>query len=310
MGRLRNPVAAVRHLVGRKVAAVGRLFVVGSLNVDSVINVDHHPAPGETVLGGDAQTFFGGKGANQAVAAASAARRIVAHNAKHEAAAEGEADTPRVVFIGRVGEDEAGRTYRARLESLGIDVAPLRLTPGARTGSAIVAVSPSGENTIIVSPGANARLAVDDLSALDDLRPDDVVALTLEVPMTVVVGASERAATAGARLVLNLSPFGDVPLEIVGRADPVIVNEHEAEHAAAHYGMLPSVLITRGARGSDWNGIRVPAQPGLDVIDTTGAGDADCGTLAVSLAAGHDAKRAMRAATVAAARVVERVGAQ
>jgi ribokinase len=280
---------------------VGRLVVVGSLNVDSVIAVERHPAPGETVLGGDAQTFWGGKGANQAVAAARAAR------ASRSSAAGSAAG---VVFVGRVGADAPGRAYRERLAELGVDVAPLAETPGVPTGSAVIAVSAAGENTIIVSSGANARLGVDDLGALELLTPDDVVVITLEVPLDVVTRASELAEKAGARFVLNLSPVIDLPAEVVRRAEPVVVNEHEAVELAARYDGLTSVLVTRGSDGSEWNGVTVPAASGIDVIDTTGAGDAYCGTLAYALARGDGAEQAMRAATAAVADVVGRAGAQ
>ena len=280
---------------------MGRLVVVGSLNVDSVIAVQRHPAPGETVLGGDAQTFWGGKGANQAVAAARAAR------ASRSSAAGSAAG---VVFVGRVGADAPGRAYRERLAELGVDVAPLVETPGAPTGSAVIAVSAAGENTIIVSSGANARLGVDDLGALERLTPDDVVVITLEVPLDVVTRASELAEQAGARFVLNLSPVVDLPAEVVRRAEPVVVNEHEAVELATRYDGLTSVLVTRGSDGSEWNGVFVPSTSGIDVVDTTGAGDAYCGTLAYALARGDGAEAAMRAATAAAADVVGRAGAQ
>ena len=280
---------------------MGRLVVVGSLNVDSVIAVQRHPAPGETVLGGDAQTFWGGKGANQAVAAARAAR------ASRSSAAGSAAG---VVFVGRVGADAPGRAYRERLAELGVDVAPLVETPGVPTGSAVIAVSAAGENTIIVSSGANARLGVDDLGALEQLTPDDVVVITLEVPLDVVTRASELAERAGARFVLNLSPVVDLPAEVVRRAEPVVVNEHEAVELAARYDGLTSVLVTRGSDGSEWNGVFVPSASGIDVVDTTGAGDAYCGTLAYALARGDGAEEAMRAATAAAADVVGRAGAQ
>jgi ribokinase len=308
---------------------VGRLVVVGSLNVDSVIAVERHPAPGETVLGGDAQTFWGGKGANQAVAAARAARAsrsspslgssagagAAGSNGSSRAgdgpaAASGSRSAAGVVFVGRVGADAPGRAYRERLAELGVDVAPLVETPGVPTGSAVIAVSAAGENTIIVSSGANARLGVNDLGALEQLTPDDVVVITLEVPLDVVTRASELAERAGARFVLNLSPVVDLPAEVVRRAEPVVVNEHEAVELAARYDGLTSVLVTRGSDGSEWNGVTVPSASGIDVVDTTGAGDAYCGTLAYALARGDGAEEAMRAATAAAADVVGRAGAQ
>lgn len=291
---------------------MGRLFVIGSLNVDSVIAVERHPMPGETVLGTYARKSWGGKGANQAVAAARAGDVDVTNPGDDVRADDvaGSAGSTAVVFVGRVGDDEDGRAYRERLFSLGVDVRPLLLTSGISTGSAVIAVSGAGENTIIVSSGANARLGIEDLGALDGLRPDDVVVLTLEVPLPVVVRASELAAAARARFVLNVSPFFEVPEAVIARADPIVVNEHEAEQVAERYGSLPSVLITSGAAGSTWNGLRVPSLTDIDVVDTTGAGDAYCGTFAARLAAGDGPEAAMRAATIAAAGVVGRAGAQ
>lgn len=274
---------------------MGRLFVVGTLNVDSVVAVQQHPEPGETVMGGQVRTFFGGKGANQAVAAA------------------GGADAPaagHVVFIGRVGADQPGRNYRERLSSFGIDVEHLLDTEGVPTGSAMIAVSEAGENTIIVSSGANARVHPDDLTALTELRTDDVVLTTLELPLSVVSAVAAHAEAAGARFVFNLSPFTDIPTEIVQRGDPVVVNEHEAQQLSAKYGRMPSVLITRGAGGSEWNGIHVPVAGGIDVVDTTGAGDAYTDTLAMRLAIGDDSETAMRVATEYAGKIVARHGAQ
>jgi ribokinase len=272
---------------------VGRLFVIGSLNVDTVIPVERHPLPGETVLGGDAQKTWGGKGANQAVAAARAS-----------------AESTDVVFIGRVGDDADGHAYRDHLAALGVDVTGLRTTEAAPTGSAVIVVSSDGENLIVVSSGANARLTPADLPAADSLARDDVLLLTLEVPLEVVARAAKLASAAGARFVLNVSPFLELAEAIVAQADPLVVNEHEAEQLAARYGTLPSVLVTRGGAGSEWNGNRVPAIASVTVVDTTGAGDAYCGALAVRLAAGDGLDAAMQAATVAAAGVVGRAGAQ
>ena len=275
---------------------MGRLIVVGSLNIDTVLAVAHHPAPGETVLSHNSQTSWGGKGANQAVAAARASKSA--------------GSLAQVLLIGRVGDDDEGRGYRAHLEALGVDVSGLRSTPGARTGSAVVVVSETGENTVIVSAGANAFLGVDDLPPVDGLYPDDVIVVTLEVPLPVVVRVSEQAAASGARFVLNLSPVVELPDVVVRRANPIVVNEGEAKQLAARYEALDSVLITRGAEGSEWQGRVVSARRDIEVIDTTGAGDAYCGTLALRLALGDEPGAAMAAATAAAASAVGRSGAQ
>ena len=258
-------------------------------------------------MGGDLQTFWGGKGANQAVAAAAAG-----------------AD---VVFVGRVGDDSSGTDYRTRLASRSIDVRPLRVTNGVSTGHAMIAVSGSGENTIIVSPGANARVTVDDLAVLGgsggldttdtvyDSEPagiegHDVLLASLELDLAVVSEAMRIASAAGARVVLNLAPFATLDPEVLALADPVIVNEHEAEQLRAS-GIEPrSLLVTLGSKGSRWGDVEVGATPVENVADTTGAGDTFCGTLAARLAAGDDHPTAMRAASAAAARSVGWFGAQ
>ena len=286
---------------------MGRVFVVGSLNVDSVVRVQRHPLPGETVRGGDLQTFWGGKGANQAVAAA-------------EAGAD-------VVFVGRVGDDTEGANYRARLASRSIDVRALSVTRGVSTGHAMIAVDDTGENTIIVSPGANARVSDTDLEILrgsggldttdtayesepTGLSADDVLLVSLELDLEVVSAAVRIAADARARVVLNLAPFALLPPEVLALADPVVVNELEADELRASGAEPGSVLVTLGSRGSRWGEVTVDAAAVAAVVDTTGAGDSYCGTLAARLAAGDTGEAAMRAASAAAARSVGWTGAQ
>lgn len=286
---------------------MGRVFVVGSLNVDSVVRVERHPSPGETLMGGDLATFWGGKGANQAVAAA-------------EAGAD-------VVFVGRVGDDPKGVEYRTRLASRSIDVRPLRVTRGVTTGHAMIAVAQNGENTIIVSPGANARVTVEDLEVLrgtggfettdtvydsepSGIGPGDVLLVSLELDVDVVSEAVRIASGSGARVVLNLAPFASLPPEVLALADPVVVNEHEAEQLRTSGAAPASMLVTLGSAGSRWGDAEVEATQVTDVVDTTGAGDTYCGSLAARLAAGDDRASAMAAASAAAARSVAWLGAQ
>ncbi|GGF37678.1 PfkB family carbohydrate kinase [Subtercola lobariae] len=286
---------------------MGRVFVVGSLNVDSVVRVQRHPLPGETVRGGDLHTFWGGKGANQAVAAA-------------EAGAE-------VVFVGRVGDDADGASYRARLASRSIDVRSLTVTRSVSTGHALIAVDDGGENTIIVSPGANARVTFDDLEVLrgaggldttdtayesepNGMTAADVLLVSLELDLEVVAAAVRIAADARARVVLNLAPFALLSPEVLALADPVVVNELEADGLRASGTEPGSVLVTLGSRGSRWGDVKVDAAAVTQVVDTTGAGDSYCGTLAARLAAGDSNESAMRAASAAAARSVGWAGAQ
>jgi ribokinase len=271
-------------------AAVPTVWVLGSLNVDGIVRVHRHPLPGETVLGGPVETRFGGKGANQAVAAAAAG-----------------AD---VRMIGRVGDDAEGHAYRDRLAGFGIDVSALRMDPAAATGRAAIAVAADGENTIIVSPGANAAVDRSDLRALEAIGDGDVLLTQLEIDLAVVGDAVRIAASRGARVVLNTAPYAALPGEVLALADPVVANEAEAAALAEADVQPVQLLVTRGAAGSAWGDLRVPADPVDAPVDTTGAGDTYCGALAAALAAGAGPADAMRSAAAAAARSVTWLGAQ
>jgi ribokinase len=267
----------------------GRVVVVGSLNIDVVVTVPRHPEPGETVLATSLQRLPGGKGANQAVAAARAGAAVV--------------------MVGCVGDDADGAGYVDRLTGEGIDTDGVRRVAGVPTGTALVVVDETGENTIVVAPGANATVTEDDVRVVD-LGPGDVVLLQLEVPLDVVAAGARQAITAGARIVLNVAPFAELPPAVLGAADPVVANEHEA----ALLGTAPaSLVVTRGERGARW--VRASATvdvaaPAVDAVDTTGAGDVFAGTLAAALAAGADDTAAMEVAVGAAAAAVTRPGAQ
>ncbi|WP_407676022.1 PfkB family carbohydrate kinase [Phycicoccus flavus] len=270
----------------------GRVLVLGSLNVDLVTRVERHPRPGETVAGEGLARLAGGKGANQAVAAAAAGGSVT--------------------MVGCVGDDAEGDAYRSRLEARGVDVSRLRAVDGTPTGTALVQVSDAGENTIVVVPGANAEPDEREVAAVDDLGPGDVLLLQLEVPRTVVCVAARRAAGRGARVVLNIAPYAALPPDVVALADPLVANEHEMQ-ALAESGSRPaSLLVTFGANGATWDGVTRPAVSvdAGDVVDTTGAGDAFCGALAAALAGGADREAAMDAALRAGADAVLREGAQ
>ncbi|BDZ45826.1 ribokinase [Naasia aerilata] len=213
-------------------------------------------------------------------------------------------------MIGRVGEDPSGARYLGRLEAFGIDATGIRRDPDTVTGHAAIAVAADGENTIIVSPGANGRVAVDDLGDLAGIGPGDVLLAQLELDLGVVAEAVRRASAAGARVVLNAAPYADLPAEVLALADPVVVNEHEAEQLAAAGLTAPSLLVTRGGEGAEWGDIRVPADKVERVVDTTGAGDAFCGALAAALADGADREAALKAAATAGAEAVAWPGAQ
>ncbi|MEV4341176.1 ribokinase [Streptomyces sp. NPDC049590] len=283
------------------------LLVVGSANADLVIGVERRPAAGETVLGGDLAVHPGGKGANQAVAAA----RLEA----------------RTALLARVGDDGHGRLLLDSLRAAGVDTVGV-LVGGAPTGVALITVDPSGDNSIVVSPGANARLRPEDVRAADGLfRASRVVSAQLEIPLETVVEVV-RSLAPGSRFVLNPSPPRELPVEVLAACDPLIVNEHEARVILgdARVGDDPadwarlllakgprSVVVTLGARGAlvcDGSGTALVPSVKVDAVDTTGAGDAFTAALAWRLGAGAGlAEAAAYAARVGAAAVTRR-GAQ
>jgi ribokinase len=272
---------------------MGRVVVVGSLNVDLVTSVESHPRPGETVRGSGLDRYAGGKGANQAVAAA-------------------RAGSAEVLMVGRVGADEGGATYRWRLERAGVDVSGVVVDDSEPTGHALIVVDEDGENTIVVVPGANGRVCADDLEPVRRCGPGDVVLLQLEIPLPVVVAAARLAHERGARVVLNVAPYASLPPDVVALADPLVANEHEAAALADTGGVPASLLVTFGAHGASWDGVEYAAHtvPTHRVRDTTGAGDAFCGALAAALATGADRSAAMEAALAAGAAAVQHHGAQ
>jgi ribokinase len=281
------------------------VVVVGSVNADLVVGVDRRPAPGETVLGSDLATHPGGKGANQAVAAARLGGRVG--------------------IVGRIGDDGHGALLRGALAGAGVDLAHLAVTPGP-TGVALITVGPDGDNSIIVSPGANARLTPDDVAAARDMiAAASVVTFQLEVPMPAIEAAARAAASAGARVVLNLSPTAPVPAEVLALCDPLVVNEHEAawllggpgepeQMARALLRSGPrSAVITLGADGvvvADADGTAAIPSPKVEAVDTTGAGDAFTAALCLRLARGDTLPDAARYATRVGAAAVRRPGAQ
>jgi ribokinase len=275
------------------------VLVAGSVNADLVVRVDRRPAAGETVLGSDLMTYPGGKGANQAVAAARLGGKVA--------------------FLGRAGTDAQGDFLRDALTESGVDIGHLITTPGP-SGVALITVGPEGDNSIIVSPGANGRVSAADVTAVAPLfAAASVVSLQLEIPLDAVLAAARTAATGGARVVFNLSPPATVPDELLALCDPLVVNEHEAAFlgAADPAGLLArgprSVVITRGARGAvvaDGTGVVDVSSPRVEAVDTTGAGDAFTGALSVRLARGDDLPTAARFAVRVGAAAVRRPGAQ
>jgi ribokinase len=269
----------------------GRVMVVGSSSQDLTMQVERLPAPGETVLSAQTLRGFGGKGANQAVAAAAAGASVA--------------------MVGRLGDDEVGAAYRERLAGFGVDVQHLLSTPGVPTGTAYILVDAHGENAIVVDLGANATVQPADLAPVRELGAGDVLLIQCELPVPVVAEAVRAASSAGARVVLNLAPATTLPADVIALADPLVVNEEEARLLGP--GDVPrSLLVTRGAAGAVWGEVERPAVavPADQVLDTTGAGDAFCGALAAALASGADRTAALDQALAAGAEAVRRIGAQ
>jgi ribokinase len=243
---------------------------------------------------GPLRRLAGGKGGNQAVAAALAGASVA--------------------MVGCVGDDDDGLSYLARLQRLGIDVSGVARCPGVTTGQAWVTVDAEGENAIVVVPGANDEVGVepDHLAAVERLGPGDVLLVQLEVPMRAVAAAARTAHGRGARVVVNAAPYAALPHDVAALADPLVANEHEAGALADSDVTPTSLLVTFGAHGCSWDGQEHPAAAvdPAEVVDTTGAGDAFCGALAAALAAGAGRDEAVRRAAQSAADAVRRHGAQ
>ncbi len=271
---------------------MGRVVVVGSINVDQVAQVERHPRPGETVLALGHEQLAGGKGANQAVAAAAAGATVL--------------------MVGCVGDDDPGRAYLRRLADRGVDVTHVHISPDQPTGAAYIVVDDERENTIVVVPGANGASSDGWPAGFPELTADDVVVLQLEIPLGDVRWAAERAARAGSRIVLNIAPYADLPSSVLALADPVVANEHEALLLADSDATASSLLVTLGRNGAVWDGEVVPAVQLApeQVRDTTGAGDAFVGALAAALARGASRREALLAASAAGAQAVTHPGAQ
>jgi ribokinase len=274
----------------------GRVVVVGSANVDLVVEVPRPPRGGETILGGRLRRHPGGKGANQAVAAARA----------------GGADT---TFLGALGEDEAADLLLTSLRGAGVRT-DLVERADAPTGTALISVAPDGENAIVVAPGANDLLRLGAAQA-ERIAGADVVLAQLEIPLDVVTAAA-AARRSGALLVLNAAPSRELPDDLWAAVDVLVVNEHEAaDLALAPEELLkrvPSAVVTLGGAGClvlerDQEPVRVKGIS-VDVVDTIGAGDTFCGVLAAALARGSGLADAASQACVAGALAVTRPGAQ
>lgn len=281
------------------------ILVIGSANLDISVPVDHLPQPGETVLGGDALWSPGGKGANQAVAAARLGRRVG--------------------FLGFIGGDPAGKQLLDSLEEAGVEFLG-RVLPETPTGLALISVSADGENLITVSPGTNARLGGGDVHRVLARIAPSVILAQFEVPLSAVVAAG----SSGSRLVVNPAPAQGPSADldrVMEEASIVVPNRVELAQLAAaspadsiddivdQARSLPvdAVVVTLGPDGAlvvDGGAVEQIPPIRVDVVDTTAAGDAFCGGLADGLASGASVPEAARWATRVAAVAVTRRGAQ
>ncbi|MFI5931448.1 ribokinase [Actinoplanes sp. NPDC051494] len=277
-----------------------RIVVAGSANMDLVGIAARLPLPGETVLGDDFMMTPGGKGANQAIAAARAGGSCT--------------------FLGAIGSDAFGVTVKARLNASGVDTSNMRTSYGS-SGVAVIMVDHAGENSIMVSPGANSTFAGLSAAETTVIAEGDVLLCQQEIPVETVLAASRAAREGGTRTILNAAPARHLPPELLAVVDLLVVNESEAEaitgsaepRMAELLALVPRVVLTLSGKGSwyaDRDGAdeRIPAFE-VDVVDTTAAGDAFTGALAVAWGEGRDMIDAIRWANAAGAACVRKVGA-
>jgi len=262
-----------------------RITVVGSINLDIVAFTERLPQPGETLTGAELERVPGGKGANQAVAAA----RLGAD----------------VAFIGCVGDDEHRALALAGLEEAGVDLSGVRVVEEEPTGVALILVG-GGENQIVVAPGANRKVALDDV----EVGGADAVLCQLEIPVETVSAASERAT---GMFCLNAAPAKPVPTETLARCDVIVANSFELD-ALGSSALGPLFALTLGADGAllleGGEEVARATPPAVTAVDGTAAGDAFCACLVVSLLEGRSRDEALRRACAAGALTASRPGAQ
>ena len=284
---------------------MARIVVLGSLNIDLVVTVPHLPRPGETILGEQLGRYPGGKGANQAVAAARLGGEVA--------------------IVGRVGSDSFGPGLIQNLEANGVDAAGVEVDTAAATGAALIYVEASGQNMIAVAPGANARLDASDVQrAVARLQAGDVLLTQLEIPVPVVDQAARAARRADVRVLLNAAPARRLDAGLLSQLDALVVNEREAaalvdqgdpSHAASalHAAGARIAIVTLGPAGSifcDNTGVHRVEPFRVTAIDSTGAGDAFMGALAAGIARGLDTETAVCFANAAGAAATTSLGAQ
>lgn len=287
-----------------------RIVVIGSINMDLVVRTRTIPQPGETVSGHSFSTIPGGKGANQAVAAARAGGNVA--------------------MIGRVGNDDFGQRLLCNLQGNGVDVSAIMVTEGVSTGVAMISVDDQGENAICVAPGANAKVCPTDVAdQMELLGRADAIIMQMEIPQETVVYTIRQAHRLGKPVILNPAPAPLEPDSALYESDVLIPNQNESSRlcgeavtdittaklagAALINRGIKNVVITLGRRGAvaiTTAGTYECSPFNVKVVDTTGAGDAFCGAFAVHFARTGDLGHALRYAVAAGALACTRFGAQ
>jgi ribokinase len=283
----------------------GGIVVVGSLNMDLVVRAPRHPQVGETIIGSDFGTYPGGKGANQAVAAARLGGAVK--------------------MIGRVGQDDFGQALLRNVSDNGVDTTFILRDPLSATGVALITVDDAGQNTIVVASGANARLTPEDVARAETaFEGASVLLLQLETPLLTISAAIQLAQRYGLRVVLNPAPAQKIDAGLLAAADYLIPNQtelaliaglqplDEAVAVLQRWG-VPNLIVTLGEQGvliaEGGRQTRLPAHP-VEVVDTTAAGDAFVGAFAVALTQGLSTQESAAWGNAAGALAVTRPGAQ
>ncbi len=289
---------------------MSEIVVVGSLNMDLVVQVKQMPLPGETIPGGDLQTICGGKGANQAVAVG----RIAGSAA----------------MVGRVGRDAFGKRLLESLQTANVDTRFSLFDDQAVTGTAVILVDEHGENSIVISPGANGQVSIADLDAADELLRNARFILTqFELPMPVVENLIERVHQFPGKLILNPAPFRPIAQSILAKVDFLVPNETEAEKFTGIQVIdsdsamkaatrllemgVKNVILTLGEKGALFasdEGMQLIPGYKVKAVDTTAAGDTFIGGFTAALMRNYSISNAIRYANCAGAIAVTRFGAQ